>query len=88
MALVLLDTAALETLVESAINNKRSGMATLNALRVRNGKDAYPKNYGPGDISNVHPGTADSALATVQAALDVEPDAADAMAHKAAQAPA
>ncbi|MFD8175000.1 hypothetical protein [Streptomyces sp. NPDC059709] len=83
MALVLLDTAALEVLVESAINNKRSGMATLNAFRVRNGKDAYPKSYGPGDINNVHASDWQAGLASVQAALDTEPDAADAMSAKA-----
>ncbi|KOV66573.1 hypothetical protein ADL00_17300 [Streptomyces sp. AS58] len=85
MAAVSLETTELETLVESAINNKRSGFALLNALRVRNGKPPHPANYGPGELNNVHASDWQTALASVQTALDTEPDAADAMSEKAAQ---
>lgn len=70
MASVTLDTAALETLVESIINNKRSGMATLNVLRVANGKAAHPANFGPGDLNNVHPSDWSAALSSIQTALE------------------
>ncbi|MXM65532.1 hypothetical protein GR925_19255 [Streptomyces sp. HUCO-GS316] len=71
MAAVSLETTELETLVESALNNKTTGMDLLNALRVKNGKLAHPANYGPGDVNNVHPGLVASALAGVEADLAV-----------------
>jgi hypothetical protein len=70
MAAVTLDTEHLETLVESVINNKRSGMALLNTLRVANGKPAHPANYGPGDLNNVHNAALLVAMHGVQTALD------------------
>ena len=70
MAAVSLETTELETLVESAMNNPSTGMALLNALRVKNGKVAHPANYGRGDLNNIHPGLVASALAGVQADLD------------------
>lgn len=70
MAAVSLETTELETLVESAINNKRSGMELLNALRVANGKAAHPANFGPGDLNNIHGADVRNALTGVQAALD------------------
>lgn len=70
MAAVLLETTELETLVESAMNNKRSGMDLLNALRVKNGKAALPANFGPGDLTNIHDPLWRGALAGVQADLD------------------
>ncbi|MFD5625278.1 hypothetical protein [Streptomyces sp. NPDC127072] len=70
MASVSLDTAELETLVESVINNKRSGMAVLNTLRVANGKDAHPANYGPGDLNNVADSDWRGALANLTTALE------------------
>ncbi|WP_327747984.1 hypothetical protein [Streptomyces europaeiscabiei] len=70
MASVALDTAALEVLVESVINNKRSGMELLNTLRVANGKPAHPANFGPGDLNNVHDSDWRTALRTVRSALE------------------
>lgn len=70
MAAVLLDTPALEVLVESAINNPRVGMDLLNALRVANGKPAHPANYGPGDLNRPHDSAWRGALAGVQADLN------------------
>lgn len=69
MASVSLDTADLEVLVESALNNPRSGMAVLNTLRVANGKDAHPANFGPGDLNNVHASDWTAALTSVHDAV-------------------
>lgn len=70
MAAVSLETTELETLVESAINNPAVGMQLLNALRVKNGKAAYPANYGKGDVVNPHDSLWRAALAGVQADLN------------------
>ncbi|WP_329332568.1 hypothetical protein OG866_07015 [Streptomyces sp. NBC_00663] len=70
MAAVALETTELETLVESALNNTPVGMELLNALRVKNGKAAYPDNYGPGDVTNPHDAAWRAALAGVQADLN------------------
>lgn len=69
MAAVSLNTADLETLVESAINNRKVGMELLNVLRVANGKDAHPPTYGRGDLNNIHDSEWRAALTGVQTAL-------------------
>jgi hypothetical protein len=70
MAAVLLETTELETLFEAAVNNTPVAMAALNALRVKNGKAAYPANYGKGDVTNPGDSTWRGALAGVQADLN------------------
>lgn len=70
MAAVSLETTELETLVESALTNPRTGMDLLNALRVKNGKAAHPANYHPGDLVRPHDSLWRAALAGVQADLN------------------
>ncbi|QKV96720.1 hypothetical protein HUT19_37650 [Streptomyces sp. NA02950] len=70
MAAVSLETTELETLVESALNNPNVGMQLLNALRVKNGKAAYPDNFGRGDVTSPHDAAWRTALTGVQADLN------------------
>ncbi|WCH97064.1 hypothetical protein POD33_35005 [Streptomyces moderatus] len=70
MAAVSLETTELETLVEASLRNPTVGMELLNALRVENGKQAHPANYGPGDLTVVHDSLWRAALSGVQADLD------------------
>ncbi|MDX3522048.1 hypothetical protein [Streptomyces scabiei] len=70
MAAVSLETDELESLVEASLNNPKVRMALLNALRVKNGKAAYPDNFGPGDVNNIHDSEWRAALTGVQADLE------------------
>ncbi|MFE3516665.1 hypothetical protein [Streptomyces sp. NPDC059166] len=70
MAAVSLETTELETLVESALTNPRTGMELLNLLRVKNGKLANPSNFGRGDLTRPGDSVWRAALAGVQADLN------------------
>jgi hypothetical protein len=70
MAAASLDTEHLETLVESAINNRRVGMELLNVLRVANGKAPHPATYSRGDLNNIHDSEWRAALDGVRSALE------------------
>lgn len=52
MAAVTMDTVELETLVQRALTDSNVGMQVLNLFRVKNGKQAHPANFGPGDLSS------------------------------------